>query len=186
MSWLRLWHWSRGTPPASSMPSTRFVQSSLITAGTRKKVSSASSCLGQKGVRRQDLVLQAPVAQAEASSSSFEKCSMISVCLAFPPALLLPLCAASWPILGWTDIHSFIRSPNISIEPSAPAPTLSATGEMTWPFHEAISMLACLVFLGIRGGPFVKNNVTAPIRGYLFACFILCFQIHLFLSQLSW
>lgn len=129
MSWLRLWHWSRGTPPASSMPSTRFVQSSLITAGTRKKVSSASSCLGQKGVRQQDLVLQAPVAQAEASSSSFEKCSMISVCLAFPPALLLPLCAESWPILGWTDIHSFIRSPNISIEPSAPAPTLSATGD---------------------------------------------------------
>lgn len=49
MSWLRLWHWSRGTPPASSMPSTRVVQRSLITAGTRKKGSSAKSCLGQKG-----------------------------------------------------------------------------------------------------------------------------------------
>lgn len=49
MSWLRPWHWSRGTPPASSMPSTRVVQRSLITAGTRKKGSSSNSCLGQKG-----------------------------------------------------------------------------------------------------------------------------------------
>lgn len=49
MSWLKLWHWSRGTPPASSMPSTRVVHSSLITAGTRKKGSSANSCLGQEG-----------------------------------------------------------------------------------------------------------------------------------------
>lgn len=52
MSWLRPWHWSRGTPPASSMPSTRVVQRSLITAGTRKKGSSSNSCLGQKGGER--------------------------------------------------------------------------------------------------------------------------------------
>lgn len=49
MSWLRPWHWSRGTPPASSMPSTRVVHNSWITAGTRKKGSSANSCLEQMG-----------------------------------------------------------------------------------------------------------------------------------------
>lgn len=119
MSWLRLWHWSRGTPPASSMPSTRVVQRSSITAGTRKNGSSANSCLGQK-VGGGGTWLQAPVAQLKDSSSS-EKSSMNRLCLAFPPALLLPLCALRQYLAGLTFIQTFyplIHSTNISVGPT--------------------------------------------------------------------
>lgn len=66
--------------------------------------------------------LQAPVAQLKDSSSS-EKSSMNSLCLAFPPALLLPLCALSdgQYLAGLTFIQTFyslIHSTNISVGPT--------------------------------------------------------------------
>lgn len=130
ISWLRPWHWSRGTPPASSMPSTRVVQRSLITAGTRKKGSPSNSCLGQEEREGTGLGTTGPCGPAEASSSSFEKSSMNDLCLPFPPALLLPL---------WTDIHSdisFIHFFNKHLQRvySVPTPKTGAAGDPVTPF----------------------------------------------------
>lgn len=56
--------------------------------------------------------------------------------------------------------------------------------EMTWPYPEVISRLEYLSFWGITKGSLVKKDVTALIPGYVFAHFLLCFQIHLFLPTL--